>query len=177
MPLLPVEEDGRLNDPVLRENFITRVFAMQAWRELCAKGLSAAALIDLHSRYKYTLMAHAPQEYSQLGQMLADAGKHDPNQLGPRYFAAMMQALQRKATRKTNTNVLMHLQGYLKTKLQSPEKRSLSTVIDSYRRGIVPLIVPVTLLKHYFDVFPDPYIARQAYFKPYPDDLSLRNSL
>lgn len=177
MPLLPVEEDGRLHDPVLRENFITRVFAMKAWRDLCAKGLTAAGLIDLHSRYKYTLMAHSPQDYSALGQMLADAGKYDPNELGPRYFAGMMQVLQRKATRKSNTNVLMHLQGYLKKQLQAPEKSSLGRVIEQYRSGLIPLIVPVTLLKHYFQVFPDPYIERQSYFQPYPDELSLRNTL
>lgn len=177
MPLLPVEEDGRLHDPVLRENFITRVFAMKAWHELCAQGLTAAGLIDLHSRYKYTLMAHAPQEYGALGQLLAAAGKHDPNELGPRYFAGMMQALQHKATRKTNTNVLMHLQGYLKKQLQAQEKSSLGKVIEQYRSGLIPLIVPVTLLKHYFQVFPDPYIERQAYLQPYPDELSLRNAL
>ncbi|MES2603713.1 MAG: DUF523 and DUF1722 domain-containing protein [Pseudomonadota bacterium] len=177
MPLLPVEEDGRLQDPVLRENFITRVFAMHAWQQLCAKGLTAAGLIDLHSRYKYTLMAHAPQDYSKLGQLLADAGKHDPNELGPRYFALMMQLLQRKATRKTNTNVLMHLQGYLKKQLQANEKSSLASTIDSYRQGIVPLVVPVTLLKHYFHVFPDPYVNRQTFWQPYPAALGLRNSL
>ena len=170
MPLLPVEEDGRLHDPVLRENFITRVFAMKAWRELCAQGLTAAGLID-------TLMAHAPQEYGALGQLLAAAGKHDPNELGPRYFAGMMQALQHKATRKTNTNVLMHLQGYLKKQLQAKEKSSLGKAIEQYRSGLIPLIVPVTLLKHYFQVFPDPYIERQAYLQPYPDELSLRNAL
>ncbi|HTR01048.1 MAG TPA: DUF523 and DUF1722 domain-containing protein [Candidatus Acidoferrum sp.] len=176
-PLLPVEEDGRLNDPVLRENFITRVFAMHEWRQLCARGLTAAGLIDLHSRYKYTLMAHAPQDYAQLGRLLADAGRHDPEELGPRYFERMMQLLQRKATRKTNTNVLMHLQGYLKQRLQAQEKRGLGAVIEHYRQGIVPLIVPVTLLKHYFQVHPDPYISRQAFFQPYPDELGLRNAV
>jgi uncharacterized protein YbgA (DUF1722 family)/uncharacterized protein YbbK (DUF523 family) len=177
MPLLPVEEDGRLNDPVLRENFIARVFATHAWQQLCTRGLTAAGLIDLHSRYKYTLMAHAPQDYSKLGQLLADAGKHKPTELGPRYFELMMQLLQRKATRKTNTNVLMHLQGYLKKQLQPQEKSSLGSVIEHYRQGIVPLIVPVTLLKHYFSVFPDPYINRQSFWQPYPDELSLRNAL
>ncbi len=177
MPLLPVEEDGRLNDPVLRENFITRVFAMHSWRQLCAQGLSAAGLIDLHSRYKYTLMAHAPQELPALGQLLADVGRHDPNEIGPRYFERMMLALHRKATRRTNTNVLMHLQGYLKKRLMPQEKSSLGRVIDNYRQGILPLVVPVTLLRHYFEVFPDPYIARQAFLQPYPDDLSLRNLL
>ena len=131
----------------------------------------------MHSRYKYTLMAHAPQDYSKLGQLLADAGNHVPTELGPRYFSGMMQLLQRKATRKTNTNVLMHLQGYLKLQLQGNEKSSLGQVIEHYRQGIVPLIVPVTMLKHYFRIYPDPYINRQAFWQPYPDDLSLRNSL
>lgn len=177
MPLLPVEEDGRLRDPVLRENFITRVFAMHEWQQLCASGLTVPGLIALHSRYKYTLMAHAPQHYTALGRLLADAGKHDPHLLGPCYFQQMMQALQHKATRKTNTNVLMHLQGYLKKQLQSAEKDSLSRVIESYRKGIVPLIVPLTMLRHYFELFPDPYIARQSFLQPYPDELSLRNAL
>jgi len=176
-PLLPVEEDGRLLDPVLRENFITRVHAMHEWRQLCARGLSASALTDLHARYKYTLMAHAPQQAAELGRLLADAGKHDPAELGPRYFAAMMQALQHKATRKTNTNVLMHLQGYLKKKLQPQQKSSLGRIIDDYRQGIVPLVVPVTMLRHYFELFPDPYVSRQAYLQPYPDTLALRSAL
>lgn len=177
MPLLPVEEDGRLHDPVLRENFMTRVFAMHEWQTLCAQGLTVQGLIGLHSRYKYTLMAHAPQDYTALGRLLSDAGKHDPALLGPRYFEQMMTALQKKATRKSNTNVLMHLQGYLKKQLRAEEKTSLGRVIANYRQGIVPLVVPVTMLRHYFDLFPDPYIARQSFLQPYPDDLSLRNAL
>jgi uncharacterized protein YbgA (DUF1722 family)/uncharacterized protein YbbK (DUF523 family) len=177
MPLLPVEEDGRLQDPVLRENFMTRVFAMHSWQQLCAQGLSAARLTDFHARYKYTLMAHAPGDHAALGRLLADAGKHDPQVLGPQYFAGLMQLLQRKATRKTNTNVLMHLQGYLKKQLQAVEKSSLGRVIEQYRSGVVPLVVPVTLLRHYFQLYPDPYIAQQAFLQPYPDALSLRNAV
>lgn len=176
-PLLPVEEDGRLQDPVLRENFITRVFAWHNWQRLQQQGLSAAGLIDFHSRYKYTLMAHSPQQYQALGRMLAAAGKHDPQVLGERYFGELMQALQQKATRNTNTNVLMHLQGYLKKKLQAGEKQGIGRVIEQYRKGIVPLVVPVTLLRHYFHVHPDPYIERQAYLQPWPDELGLRNAL
>lgn len=177
MPLLPVEEDGRLQDPVLRENFITRVFAWYNWHELKKQGLGAAGLIDFHSRYKYTLMAHSPQDYQALGRMLADAGKHDATELGERYFAALMQALQQKATRRTNTNVLMHLQGYLKKHIRPGEKQSLGAVIEQYRKGIVPLVVPVMMLRHFFHQHPDPYIERQAYLQPYPDELSLRNAL
>jgi len=177
MPLLPVEEDGRLQDPVLRENFITRVFAWHNWQELKKEGLSASALTGFHARYKYTLMAHSPQDYQALGRLLADAGRHDPQELGARYFAALMQALQKKATRNTNTNVLMHLQGYLKRQLRPAEKQGIGEVIEQYRRGIVPLVVPVTLLRHHFRLYPDPYIERQAFLQPYPDELGLRNML
>lgn len=176
-PLLPVEEDGRLQDPALRENFITRVFAWHNWQELDAAGLSARGLIDFHSRYKYTLMAHNPGDYNILGRMLADAGKHDPQILGKQYFTQLMQTLQKLATRKSNTNVLMHLQGYLKQQLQTAEKQHMGQVIEQYRQGVLPLVVPVTLLRHHFHQHPDPYIARQSYLQPYPDELRLRNLL
>jgi len=174
-PLLPVEEAGRLQDAVLRENFITRVFAYHNWQILKLGGLSAKKLIDFHSSYKYTLMAHNPQSNSELGRMLADAGKHDPEQLGEKYFAALMDSLEKKASRKSNTNVLMHLQGYLKNYLSSKEKETLGEIIEQYRNGIVPLIVPVTMLRSYFHTHPNDYIAMQSYLQPYPDDLSLRN--
>lgn len=177
MPLLPVEEDGRLQDPVLRENFITRVFAWHNWQHLQAKGISAAGLIDFHSRYKYTLMAHSSVDYATLGRMLADAGKHDPVKLGAEYFLSLMQTLKKLATRKSNTNVLMHLQGYLKQKLEAREKEHMSAVIEQYRTGVLPLVVPVTLLRHHFHQHPDPYIQQQAYLQPYPDELRLRNQL
>ena len=177
MPLLPVEEDGRLQDPVLRENFVTRVFAMHNWQQVMAKGLTRASLIDFHSRYKYTLMAHDPVQQTALGRMLAEVGKHDPEVLGPRFFAALMQVLQRKATRRTNTNVLMHLQGYLKKQLQPREKQSMTETIEHYRQGIVPLVVPVTVLRHHFHQHQDDYISRQTFLQPYPDALGLRNAL
>jgi len=176
-PLLPVEEAGRMQDAVLRENFITRVFAYRNWRDLCEGGLTAAKLIDFHSRYKYTLMAHNPQSFTELGRLLADAGSQEPEVLGEKYFELLMESLTRKASRKSNTNVLMHLQGYLKNDLSSAEKAKLGEVIDQYRKGIIPLIVPVTLLRNYFNTYPNEYIDRQSYLEPYPDDLSLRNQI
>lgn len=176
-PLLPVEEDGRLQDAVLRENFITRVFAWSNWKELQRVGITPAALTTFHARYKYTLMAHNPQRYQELGRMLARAGREDLQQLSERYFTALMQALQQKANRGTNTNVLMHLRGYLKKNLQATENASISDVIEQYRQGYVPLVVPVTLLRHYFRRYPDPYIEKQAFLQPYPDELGLRNAL
>lgn len=176
-PLLPVEESGRLCDPLLRENFVTRVFAYADWQALQQHGLTHQAIIDFHVRYKYCLMAHSPAKYVELGRMLADAGRHEPNELGQRYFTALMTVLSTLASRKTHTNVLMHLQGYLKTKLSSHEKVELGKIIEQYRTAQIPLIVPVTLLKHHFNNHPDPYIARQAYLQPYPDDLGLRNTI
>lgn len=176
-PLLPVEESGRLCDPFLRENFVTRVFAYANWQELEKQGLTAKRILDFHVRYKYCLMAHSPEKYAELGRMLADAGNHDPEALGQRYFSALMQTLRKLASRKTHTNVLMHLQGYLKKKISSREKAELAEIIEQYRTAQVPLIVPMTLLKHHFNNHPDPYINQQAYLQPYPDDLSLRNAI
>ncbi len=176
-PLLPVEESGRLTDPALRENFITRVFAYYNWQQLEKEGLSHQGIIDFHVRYKYCLMAHSPVDYTTLGRLLADAGKSDPHTLGKRYFSALMEALSHIATRKTHTNVLMHLQGYLKKALSAEEKQELAHIIEQYRCDHIPLIVPITMLKHYFAKYPDPYISKQAYLQPYPDDLSLRNAI
>jgi uncharacterized protein YbgA (DUF1722 family)/uncharacterized protein YbbK (DUF523 family) len=176
-PLLPVEEAGRLQDAVLCENFITRVFAYQNWQSMKRSGLTARKLVDFHSCYKYTLMAHNPQSYNDLGRMLADAGKQDPDKLGEKYFEALMSSLEQKASRKSNTNVLMHLQGYLKKQLNSKEKEKLGEIIEQYRNGIVPLIVPVTMLRSYFHIYSNEYIAKQSYLQPYPDDLSLRNQI
>lgn len=176
-PQLPVEESGRLSDPALRENFMTRVFAYADWQQLVKQGLTHQRLIEFHARYKYTLMAHSPARYAGLGRMLADAGHYPPCEIGERYFVALMDVLGTLASRKTHTNVLMHLQGYLKTKISHREKQELAGIIEQYRTARIPLVVPVTLLRHHFNNHPDPYINRQAYLKPYPDDLSLRNAV
>jgi len=176
-PLLPVEEAGRLNDPVLKENFINRVYAYHDWQQLKNEGLSINKLFDFQSRYKYSLMAHSPGSCIKLGRMLADQNKVVFEKLADEYFALFMKTLAQKATRKTNTNVLMHLQGYLKTKLNHFETESLCEVIDQYRVGILPMIVPVSLLKGHFHSHPNSYIKRQAFLHPYPEELSLRNGI
>ncbi len=176
-PLLPVEESGRLEDAVLRENFITRVYAYHNWQQLNKQGISHHTIIEFHASYKYCLMARSPTHYVELGRLLADAGKHDVDELAKRYFSLLMEKLSILATRKTHTNVLMHLQGYLKKVLSAKEKQELANIIDQYRTNQVPLIVPITLLKHHFSNHPDPYIAKQAYLQPYPDNLSLRNAI
>ncbi|UVK97945.1 DUF523 and DUF1722 domain-containing protein [Pseudomonas sp. B21-048] len=176
-PDLPVEEDGRLNDPVLRENFLTRVFVYSAWQQLLHTGLTPRGLTDFHSRYKYLLMAHNPVQYKTLGNLLGNMGQIDPEVLGPRYFSELMAALKKCATRGTHSNVLQHLSGYLKHAVSAEDKQEVQHVIGQYRHGIVPLVVPLTLLKHYFRQHPDPYIAQQVYLQPHPENLSLRNAI
>ena len=176
-PDLPVEEDGRLNDPVLRENFITRVYAYARWQALLQSGLNRHAIIAFHSSYKYQLMASHPQQYRELGRMLGNMGKQDANQIGPQYFSLLMVALKKTATRRSHSNVLQHISGYLRPALSDDERSEMHQLILNYRSGIVPLVVPLTLLKHHFRRNPQPYIALQAYMQPHPEDLGLRNAL
>jgi uncharacterized protein YbgA (DUF1722 family)/uncharacterized protein YbbK (DUF523 family) len=176
-PNLPVEEDGRLNDAVLRENFITRVFAYAAWQELLKAGISRRSLTEFHSRYKYQLMANDPVQYKVLGNLLGSMGRNDPNEIAPRYFSDLMAALKKPATRRTHTNVLQHISGYLKQTLTAADKQEIQQLIAQYHQGIVPLIVPLTLLKHHFRQHPDPYVALQVYMQPHPENLSLRNAI
>lgn len=176
-PDLPVEEEGRLCDPVLRENFIVRVYAYSAWQQLLARGLSRRALTEFHARYKYQLMASNPLQYKALGKLLSMAGPASLEEVAGQYFSALMQALKRCATRGTHTNVLMHISGYLRHCLNASDKAELGRLIVQYRDGIVPLVVPLTLLKHLFRLHPDPYIAQQVYLQPHPENLSLRNAI
>lgn len=177
-PNLPVEEDGRLNDPVLRENFLTRVFVYASWQQLLGEGLSRDRLLAFHARYKYLLMAHSPAHYKSLGNLLGGMAKgEDLDALGSGYFSALMSGLKKCATRGTHTNVLQHISGYLKQAISADDKQEMQTVIGQYRQGIVPLVVPLTLLKHHFRLHPDRYIAQQAYLQPHPENLSLRNAI
>lgn len=177
-PNLPVEEDGRLNDPVLRENFLTRVFVYATWQQLLAEGLTRHRLLEFHSRYKYLLMAHSPVHYKSLGNLLGSMPKDvDLDTLAAGYFSELMTALSKCATRGTHTNVLQHISGYLKQAISAEDKQEVQTLIGQYRQGIVPLVVPLTLLKHHFRQHPDRYIAQQAYLQPHPENLSLRNAI
>lgn len=177
MPLLPVEEEGRLNDPVLKENFLTRIFVIRRWQELVAEGLSSRALIAFHTDHKFLLMAHSQAAYKRMGQLLADLGGADLEAIALMYVTELMTALKRRATRKRHANTLQHMAGYLKRSIDSDDKQELNHNIDAYRRGQVPLIVPITLFRHYFRRHPDPYMERQVYLNPHPDELSLRNAI
>lgn len=174
-PLLPTEEEGRLGDPGLRENFIMRVFVYHRWRTLVAGGLTAKKLIDFHSDHKYLVMAHNQSAYKAMGKLLADAGKADIDALADEYVEALMTALAKPAPRKQHVNVLQHLLGYLKNQIDAEDKAEMLEVIEHYRDGIVPLIVPITLLKHHFRRHPHEYIERQVYLTPHPHELMLRN--
>lgn len=176
-PLLPVEEEGRLGDPVLRENFIERVFAYRRWQDLVTSGLTPAKLVAFHTVHKLSIMSHGTEHYRELGRLVADVGKGSIRKLGEVYAERFMKSLSHRATRKRNTNVLQHLMGYLKKDLGKDDKAELVELIEAYRLGHVPLIVPITLLKHYFRRFPDPYIANQIYLNPHPRELMLRNAI
>jgi uncharacterized protein YbgA (DUF1722 family)/uncharacterized protein YbbK (DUF523 family) len=177
-PDLPVEEEGRLHDAVLRENFISRVYAYADWQRLLSEGLSRGALVRFHSRYKYLLMANNPQAYKTLGRLLGSMNRDDdPQRIGPQYFSLLMQALRRCANRGTHCNVLQHLSGYFKDTLTQQDKAELQTLITQYQQGIVPLVVPLTLLKHHLRNHPDPYLQQQVYLQPHPENLGLRNAV
>ncbi|MCG8429145.1 MAG: DUF523 and DUF1722 domain-containing protein [Chromatiales bacterium] len=176
-PLLPVEEEGRLNDPVLRENFINRLYVLHRWQQLCAKTITPAALIDFHARHKYLVMAHSQAAYKRLGQQLTDFSKQEIEMIADAYILELMTTLKRRVDHKRHVNVLQHIMGYLKRSIDTHDKAELLDSIESYRQGQIPLIVPITLLKHYFRRHPDPYIEQQVYLQPHPEALGLRNTL
>lgn len=174
-PLLPVEEEGRLHDPVLRENFIARIFIYKRWRELLASQPRLSDLIDFHARHKLLIMAHSVKHYSTLGKLVAGAKQLPRDELFSSYEVTLMEAVRLRSTVKKNTNVLQHLMGYFKKQLTADEKQELLEVIDHYHEGFVPLIVPVTLLRHYIRKYEQPYLAQQVYLNPHPMELALRN--
>ena len=176
-PLLPVEEEGRLNDADLRDNFITRVYVYARWKALINAGLSKSGLLEFHTGHKYLVMSHSPVRYRGLGQMLSDLTRASLADIADSYIASLMQTLSIPATRKRHTNVLQHLLGYLKNTLDSAHRTDLNETIDAYRRGEYPLVVPIRLLQHHFSMHPHPYIRQQVYLDPHPQALLLRNNL
>ena len=174
-PLLPVEEDGRMHDPHLRENFIECVFVLKRWRDLLAKGATPAGLVDFHTRHKLLLLSHSPELYRELGKLVAEAGKRPLNELFSAYQVQLIKAMRLHASVRKQVNVLHHLLGYFKCQLSADEKQEMLTLIEFYRRGSVPLIVPITLVNHYVRKYQEPYLSRQFYLQPHPVELQLRN--
>ncbi|WP_050756140.1 YbgA family protein [Nitrococcus mobilis] len=175
--LLPVEEEGRLNDPALRENFIERLYAYRRWQELLEEGVTPEALVAFHTRHKLILMAHGTHRAKGLGRLIAQVGSQPIEPLTVEYGAGFMNALACRATRSQHTDVLFHVMGYLKRQLDSEDKAELVALIHDYRQGVVPLIVPVTLLRHHFRRHPEPYIDKQLYLSWQPAGLSLWNHI
>ena len=174
-PLLPVEEDGRLHDPRLRENFIETIFTLKRLRETLAKGKTAKNLIDYHTRHKLLMMAHSPDIYRQMGKLVARAGERKTEKLFQDYLALLMKGMHLRPTVAKHVNVLQHIIGYFKKQLSADEKQEVIAVIESYRAKQVPLIVPLTLLNHFVRKYDQPYLKQQVYLNPHPVELKLRN--
>jgi uncharacterized protein YbgA (DUF1722 family)/uncharacterized protein YbbK (DUF523 family) len=174
-PLLPVEEDGRLHDIRLRENFIERIFALKRWRDLLGEKKSRGRLVAFHTQHKLLILSHSQKHSRILGKVVAEAKSISPQQLYPQYQALFMEALQLKTTVKKNINVLEHMMGYFKKQLSADEKRELLETFNQYREGYIPLIVPLTLIKHYVRKYDQPYLKQQIYLNPHPVELKLRN--
>ncbi|WP_196139572.1 DUF523 and DUF1722 domain-containing protein [Aliikangiella sp. G2MR2-5] len=190
LPHLPLEEDGRLNDPLIRDSFIKRVFIYNEWKSLQdsgrddseigsesgknGQGLTTRKLHEFHARHKFTLLAHNQPIYRKVGPLLASVNKQNIDAISEEYITLLMLGLKKVATRKNNTNVLMHLQGYLKDKLSAEDKAELTQCIHDYRDGLQPILGVLTLLKHHFRKFPEPYIDNQSFLAPYPKDLAIR---
>jgi len=174
-PLLPLEEEGRLNDPKLRENFIERIFALKRWRDGLQEKQSLKALIGFHTRNKLLLLAHSPQHHRQMGKLVA-AGKDFPlKDLYARYQEIFLEALRLKTTNKKHTNVLMHMLGYFKEQLSAAEKQEMLELIEQYRQESLPLVVPMVLMIHYVRKYDETYLKEQTYLQPHPAELHLRN--
>ena len=176
-PNLPVEEEGRLGDPLLRENFIQRIFVYKRWHEMLKHGLDWGKLTDFHASHKLILYSHDQERGRQLGRELAQSHQQPVTEYAAYYLKELMQILKIVAKRSNHVNVLEHIRGYLKQNLDAGDKAELGDSIERYRRGLLPLIVPITLLRHHFRKNPNDYIDRSYYMRPHPDELMLMNSL
>lgn len=176
-PLLPVEEEGRLNDPGLRENFIAGIFTLQRLRKALEEKNSLGTIVDFHTQHKLLILSHSDKIYREMGRLVA-SGKHQPfDELLDQYRTLLLQALKLKTTVKKQVNVLHHIIGYFKRDLSADEKIEILELIDNYRNGLVPLIVPITLINHYVRKYDQDYLHRQVYLNPHPKELKLLNHI
>lgn len=174
-PLIPVEDEGRLHDPGLRENFIERVFTLKRWRKAAGGRLSAGKLVEFHTRNKLLILSHSEKHYRLMGKMVAQSENMPQDQLFKKYEKTMIEALRLKATPSKNRNVLQHMMGYFKKMLSPDEKEELLDILSQYAKGNTPLIVPVTLIRHYVRKYNEKYLNAQTYLNPHPVELKLRN--
>ena len=173
-PLIPVEDDGRLNDPVIRENFILQIFSMKRWRDNLARKRGMGNLVDFHTCNKLLIMSHSQKHYRLMGKLVANGKQMPIGDLYEQYQLLLMEALKLKTTIRKNINVLQHMMGYFKKQLSADEKQELLEVFDHYRKELVPLIVPITLINHYVRKYDQPYLKQQIYLNPHPVELKLR---
>ncbi len=176
-PLLPVEEEGRLNDPVLRENFVNRLYVWNHWRQLRQEPLQKDNLVRFHSANKYLVMAHSQAAYKRMGQLLSDLNRDSLEQIAQHYIEELMAALKRRVSRLRHVNVLQHILGHLKRQIDADSKRRLLASIHAYQQGKIPLAVPISLLRHYLRNHPDTCMAAQRYLRSHPEALALRNQI
>jgi len=174
MPLLPVEEEGRLHDPRLRENFLERVYAYRRVHDLFAGAWRTRDLVAFHTREKYLVLAHSPDAYRSLGRLVARASSLPRETVAREYAAGFLGALATIATPGRHANVLQHILGFFRRRLGADERRRLLSAIEDYRRSFVPLVVPVTMLRHYAELLGEPYVTAQTYLSPHPKELRLR---
>ena len=173
-PLLPTEEEGRLHDQRLRENFIESVFVLKRWRDTRKKP-SPAKIVRFHTEHKLLLRSHSEAHYRQLGKLVANVGKEDLQTFLPKYEEQLMEAMRLKATTKKHTNILMHCLGHFKKDLTSGEKAEFLEILDEFKAGYLPLIVPITLMNHFVRKYDEQYLQSQHYLNPHPIELKLRN--
>jgi uncharacterized protein YbgA (DUF1722 family)/uncharacterized protein YbbK (DUF523 family) len=174
-PLLPVEEEGRLCDPRLRENFVERVFAYRRLKELFAGRWTIGALVAFHAAHKLTLLSHSPAAYQSLGRLVAGAAALPRAEVREQYEEDFMRALAVLATARRHVNVLQHMLGYFRKTLDDASRQELAAAVTDYREGLVPLVVPITLLRHHVRRCGVEYLAAQVYLEPHPKELMLRN--
>ena len=176
-PLLPVEEEGRLHDPLLRENFIERVFTLQRYRDAITPRISLAGLTAFHAHHKYLLMSHNQEAVRRMGRMLANAKRDGValKDLAAGYEEDLLKTLKLIATPRKHVNVLQHMAGYLKEQLAADEKKELAELLAEFKQGLIPLIVPVTIINHYVRKYQPEYLKDQVYLQPHPLELQLRN--
>lgn len=175
-PLIPIEEEGRLQDHTLRENFIERVFGYHRWQcQALSRRLTRGALVSFHTAHKYLVLAHSRRHYQQLGQLVANATRLSTRQLADAYGRVFMEALAVKPTVRKHMNVLQHIAGHFKGQLSATAHHDLHEVLTDYHKGLVPLSVPITLLRHYVRILDVPYLRDQVYLAPHPKELLLRN--
>jgi uncharacterized protein YbgA (DUF1722 family)/uncharacterized protein YbbK (DUF523 family) len=175
MPTLPVEEEGRLSDPRLRENFVERVFAYRRVRTLFSGRWRVGDLVRFHTAHKLVLLAHQPTAYTALGRLVAGAKGLPRSEVQARYEREFMDALSRIATPKRHANVLQHIAGYFTDDLDAASRAELQEIIEDHRNGLVPLVVPITLVRHHVRRLGVEYLQGQVYLDPHPKELALRN--